>query len=282
MTALLAAMLVEEGKLRWGSTVGEFLGGEAAGAYAVVRLDQLLSNTAGIPEMPPMDVWLSFFGTGKPVTEERKRMVREVLAQKPASAPGTAFLYSNFGYVLAGRIIEVAAGKSWEDSLRERLFAPLGMERAGFGPPATAGADPPDAPWGHSPEPVDPARPGADNPPALGPAGTVHASLRDMERYVGLYLRGGIDAGGNRLVSEESLEEIYRPRMAGYGLGWGVLEENGVRYLQHAGSNTTFVCQILIAPARGFAVVVMTNRGDETARMRTGELVERLRRYFGG
>jgi CubicO group peptidase (beta-lactamase class C family) len=155
------------------------------------------------------------------------------------------------------------------------------MEDAGFGPPATPGAEPPDAPWGHAPKPVEPGALGADNPPAIGPAGTVHASLRDMERYLTLYLRSGLGIEGDRLVSADSLEEIYRPRLWGYALGWDVKEVRGVRYLQHAGSNTTFTCQILMAPSQGFAVVVMSNRGDPKARRSVDELVRYLAQHYG-
>ena len=75
-------------------------------------------------------------------------------------------------------MIERVTGEAWEDLLRERLFEPLGMTSAGFGAPATPGKV--DQPWGHLGEigelhPVEPG-PLADNPPAIGPAATVHAS----------------------------------------------------------------------------------------------------------
>jgi CubicO group peptidase (beta-lactamase class C family) len=52
MTALVAAMLVEEGKLRWASTVGEVFPELAATMDAGLRgvtLEQLLSHTSGLP-----------------------------------------------------------------------------------------------------------------------------------------------------------------------------------------------------------------------------------------
>jgi CubicO group peptidase (beta-lactamase class C family) len=155
------------------------------------------------------------------------------------------------------------------------------MEDAGFGPPASPGVEPPDAPWGHTPQPVDPAQAGADNPPALGPAGTVHASLCDMERYLGLYLRAGTDPQGRRLVSQASLEEIYRPRLAGYALGWSVTAPGGERRIEHLGSNTNFACEIIAVPSRGCAVVVMTNRGDVPARNAVAALARDLAALHG-
>ena len=84
----------------------------------------------------------------------------------------------------------------------------------------------------------------------------------EARRFFTLYQRSGLGLEGNRLVNAASLEEIYRPRLAGYALGWGVKVERGVRYLERAGSNTTFTFQILMVPSQGFAVVVMCNRDN--------------------
>ena len=102
-----------------------------------------------------------------------------------------------------------------------------------------------------------------------------------MERYLGLYLRAGTDPQGRRLVSEASLDQIYRPRLAGYALGWVVSAPGGVRRLEHAGSNTTFTCEIIVVPSRGCAVVVMTNRGDASARRSASDLARELAALHG-
>ena len=75
--------------------------------------------------------------------------------------------------------------------MQEELFGPLGMTSAGFGAPgepADARRSPGDT-AAPSRGPVEPG-PNADNPPAIGPAGTVHASLADWAKYAALHLRG--------------------------------------------------------------------------------------------
>jgi CubicO group peptidase (beta-lactamase class C family) len=57
------------------------------------------------------------------------------LARPPEAAPGARFIYSNRNYIVAAAMLEAATGRPWEDLMRERLFAPLAMEGAGFGPP---------------------------------------------------------------------------------------------------------------------------------------------------
>ncbi len=281
MTALLGGILVDRGFIRWDTTVGEAFGSgyPMNEAYRGVTLAQLLSHSAGLPASLPNSVWMGFFPYDSPAGADRARMAAESLSRPPASTPGSGFLYSNLGYVVAGRMLELAAGKSWEGLMAEELFGPLGMEGAGFGPPAKAAA----APWGHAPKPVDPAGPYADNPSALGPAGTVHASLADLERYASLYLERGLAPSGRRMVSEAALEEIMKPRLAGYALGWGVMKDAaGRRVLVHDGSNTMFYCSIAIWPDDGDAVIVLSNRGDGKAGPSANALVSYLAERFLG
>lgn len=282
MTALLCGILVDRGILRWDTTVGEVFGGEypMVEAYRGVTMAQLLSHTAGLPAGLPGPAWMRFFPYDSPAGADRARMAAESLALTPVNAPGSAFLYSNLGYVVAGRMLELTTGKSWEDLMEEELFRPLGMDGAGFGPPARLAS----APWGHSPKPVDPAGPYADNPAALGPAGTVHANLADLERYASLYLGRGLSSSGRRVISEAALEEILRPRLDGYALGWAVLEDSGGRrVIAHDGSNTTFYCSMAIWPDDGDAIIVLANRGDGKAEAAVGALVTYLaERFLGG
>jgi len=279
MTALCCGILVDRGLLRWSSTIGEILGAgfPLRDEYRGVTLELLLSHRSGLPSGLPDAEWRSFFGSTDSVARERERMAKAALARKPVSEPGSAFLYSNFNYVVAGLMLEKASGKAWEDFMREELFAPLGMTGAGFGPPASPGASEPDAPWGHSPLPVDPGSLYADNPAALGPAGTVHAALADIEAYVGLYFRKGTAPDGRRVIGERTLEEIMAPRRDGYALGWGAgLDAQGRRFLAHDGSNTMYYCSFLVFPDSGDAILILANRGDGESGRRIGELVSTL------
>ena len=63
------------------------------------------------------------------------------------SKPGETFTYSNMGFVFVGAMLERTTGKTWEELVTDRVFAPLGLASAGFGPQATLGRV--DAPLGH-------------------------------------------------------------------------------------------------------------------------------------
>jgi CubicO group peptidase (beta-lactamase class C family) len=196
--------------------------------------------------------------------KQRQELVRLVLQQKPAARPGTATAYSNYGYAIAGAMAEAACGKTWEALLRERLFGPLGMTTAGFGPPGDA--DHVTQPRGHrGKSPVEPG-PWADNPAVMGPAGTVHASLTDWAQFVAVQLAGA--RGDSLFLSADAFTRLQTP--AGddeTAAGWLVLERPWARgrVLVHAGSNRLWYAVVWMVPARDFAVLAVSNQGGEGA-----------------
>jgi CubicO group peptidase (beta-lactamase class C family) len=64
-------------------------------------------------------------GTANPVSEEA--LVKFLLEKGLDFAPGTAFNYSNIGYIVLGKVIEKISGKSYEDYVRDNILAPLGI-----------------------------------------------------------------------------------------------------------------------------------------------------------
>ena len=138
MTSLVAGMLVEEGRLRWDSAVGEVfpeLAGRMDAGLRGVTLQQLLSHTSGIPSDNEAFIKLieqSFAQDSLNLDELRLWLVREWSAQPLQSPPGTRFAYANMGYTLAGAMLERAARTTWEELVVARVFDPLGLRSAGF------------------------------------------------------------------------------------------------------------------------------------------------------
>jgi CubicO group peptidase (beta-lactamase class C family) len=260
MTATLLGMFVDEGKLSWSSTVAEVFPDLAGGLHADFRpvtLSQLLTHRAGLPETT---LFLRL-DRGLSVKGQRRKFVTEALKQAPVSRPGTEYAYTNNGYIIAGAMAEELTGRSWEDLTQERLFRPLGMATAGFGSPGSAGKV--DEPWGHHNEggEVKPNR--VDNPPLIGPAGTVHCSMADWAKFATLHLRGG--QGKGQLVKPGTFRTLHTPPPGReYAGGWFVVERSwaGGKALNHKGSNKSWFATIWLAPARDLAVLVATNQGD--------------------
>jgi CubicO group peptidase (beta-lactamase class C family) len=290
MTATLIALLVERGDLTWERPAAKLLPDDAAidAGYAEITLTDLLAHRAGVlGNSGPDPVLQRCRNLAGSVVEQRAEFTRLVFGAAPATKPRTGFAYSNGGYIVAGNLAERATGKSWEDLMRELLFAPLEMTSAGFGAPGTQGADAAiDQPRAHLADGTAvPPGPGADNPPLLGPAGTVHASLADWAKFVQLHLRG---AAGDVKVGEITLPRAAFARLhtpwtppgdakpnesqakePSYAAGWGVARRDWAAgdhtVITHNGSNTMWFCVCWLDPAGGFAVLATTNIAHDQA-----------------
>jgi CubicO group peptidase (beta-lactamase class C family) len=267
MTAVLAARLVEKGRLRWDSTLGDVLDGIPLHRQVrPVTLWQLLRHRSGLRRDIPDGLYEELRLSDKPPLRQRRELARVMLAKPPEREPESKYEYSNAGYTFAGVMLESVADQPWEEMARRELFAPLGLRSGGFGAPAK---DPEkvDQPWGHRGDGT-PVRPGpqADNVPAIGPAGTVHLGLPDLARYAQWHLR---EAGPKpAVITPASLARLHGVGQPDdyYG-GWNRAARSwaGGQALTHTGSNTMFFAVIWLAPARDFGVLAACNQGGEAA-----------------
>ena len=174
MTATLVATYIDDGLLTWDSTLKElFPDITMHPSYEEVTVAMLLSHYGGTWSslVSHSSTWQAMWEEGD-VVEQRQQMVVDVLSEEPEVQPNTTFLYSNAGYIIVGSALESLTGQSWEELMKEKIFAPLHMDSCGFG-----GQDPQAElahPWGHNENgvPLHPVDDFSDNPPALGPAGT--------------------------------------------------------------------------------------------------------------
>jgi CubicO group peptidase (beta-lactamase class C family) len=305
MTALVAAMLVEAGKLRWDSTVADIfpeLSGTTDAALKPVTLEQLLSHTSGIPSDNETHekLLLQSYAQGELNLDElRYWLVKELVQQPLKSVPGAQFAYANMGYVLAGAMLERVGGASWEELIATRVFDPLGLKTAGFGPQSSLGRL--DAPLGHKAQPdgtLKPmlAGPNGDNPLVLGPAGTAHLSILDFAAWAGW------NAGEGRrepaLVRPETLRKLHTPVIdmpprpdakpgtpsrGGYGLGWGnmMMPFTPEPFVFHGGSNELNLAYIMLQPKNDLAMVMTANVAGAAADKALIALAEDLYQRFG-
>ena len=255
MTATMLAALVEQGTLSWDSTIGgAFPQLLLPPAVKGITLLQLLTHRAGLPANTD---WSSLSHAGS-LVQQRRAAVGRLDAAKLLSAPGTAFSYSNWGYVVAGAMAEQATGKSYEELMKANVFDPLQMGSAGYGAAGTRGGL--DQPWGHTAkgEPLQ-----SDNPLVMAPAGCVHCTLQDWGKFIADQLRG--TEGMPALLKPASYARLHSaPDGGNYALGWLALDRPwaGGHAYTHTGSNTMNMAVVWMAPSRDFAVLVVCNQGD--------------------
>lgn len=277
MTATLAAMLIDEGRLRWDTTIAEVfpeLKGKMDKQYESVTVEQLLTHRGGVPGAPPAAAWQRAWEQQGTPPEQRREFIKAVLGQAPEAAPGTKTIYSNQGYAIIGAMLERITGTDYETLITEHLFKPLRMGSAGFGQPGTPGGI--DQPWGHTRKLFGTVPLQADNPPAIAPAGRVHCSLDDLARFTIFQMEG--DPSG-RLIKAETLAKLHTPpKGSSYACGWVVLKRGwaGGTALMHNGSNTMWYVVMWLAPERDFSVVAATNIAGDDAEKGCDEAVSMM------
>lgn len=269
MTALLIGILVNEGKLSWKTSLTDALPELKTSIhrhYHTVTLWELLTHRAGV--VANAEDWWTY---GEMELKKRRLLIVQENLKKTSRTKRGSYHYSNMGYLIASCMAEKVTGSSWESLMHTRIFEPLGMSSAGFGPPGTTGKN--DQPWGHS-KPKNKWQPRQfDNAEALGPAGRVHCTIADWAKFIAIQLPNGKKIGLNKKV----LDKLITP-IGTYAGGWIVTERpwgNGV-VLTHTGSNTMWYAVVWIAPNVDRAFFVATNSRDNNSHRICDQMVGKL------
>ncbi len=284
ITATMIARLVESGQMKWSDTIGErFPDPSMHEDWKSVTLQQLLTHTSGSPANFSLAVLRKKPALGPECTQERRKAVMDVIAEKPAHPPGEKYAYSNVGYTIAGTMAETATGVSWEDLVKGEVFKPLELGDAGFGPPKSPSATL-DQPRGHLRvlgRKVS-ADDDMDNTPIMGPAGAVHMTLSNLCEYATEHLRGELGAG--KLLTAETYKRLHTPKLQDYACGWVVKQPTSEiphTVYWHNGSNTMWYALVVFIPEKNMVVAVTSNDGDiEKAEEAAWEIVKVSAKQF--
>jgi len=278
-TTAALATLVDAGKLSWDDPVYQRLPG-------FVMYDPYVSH-----EMTIRDLLTHRSGMGlgegdllfwPPSTYTREEIIYKLRFMKPASSFRSHYAYDNLLYMTAGQIIPAVTGVSWDDYIRQHIFAPLGMNNSNVSNTAFKAGD--DHAFPHSRvdgklqvihfEVLDNA----------GPAGAINSCAADMAKWVQLQLNRGkfVDRDG-RLFSEQRSKEMWSPQtilpisspppplaglkanFADYALGWHLSDYHGRKLVGHTGGVAGFVSRVMLVPEENLGVVVLTNAEEDGA-----------------
>jgi D-alanyl-D-alanine carboxypeptidase len=236
LVATVVLQLVAEGRLSLQDTVERWLPGILPyGDQVTIR--QLLNHTGGVPDYEALvlpQLYESKRGRFRSWTPQE--LVALVADQPPDFPPGTAWSYSNTGYVLAGLIVEAATGRKLGQELARRIFRPLGLRDTFF--PVNAAGIPGPRSRGYSLPLGQQAGPLLDftvyNPSLAWAAGNLISDLGDLERYFRALL-------GGRLLPPRLLAAMTTPVPTGqpgfgYGLGLLVIDTPLGRLVGHDGA----------------------------------------------
>src|SRR4051812_30804118 len=121
-TSVAIAQLVEAGKVQFEDPLSRYLPDYPSKDVARVTIEQLLTHTAGTG-----DIFGPEFAAHRDELKEMKDYVSLYSSRGVMFAPGSRHEYSNYGYILLGRVIEIASGESYYDYVRKNIFVPAGM-----------------------------------------------------------------------------------------------------------------------------------------------------------
>jgi CubicO group peptidase (beta-lactamase class C family) len=247
-------------------------------SYRHVTIRQLLSHTAVLPPLSNTETDFPAAFTAVKLAHgaaaQRLALAKYYLSMPPAHPVGT-FTYSNLGYVIVAAIAEIHTGQTWERLMRERVFFPLGITHAGFGPPGDP--DKHDEPLGHYEESgklvqLNPLEPDINSPEWLGPADRINISLKDWA----LFAQDQIDGarGHGKLLNQATYRTLQTPISDKYALGWGVAlnADGSPKFLTHEGSNGYWFSQIIIFPKEDTILLTVTNFGGPAAQKSVEDL----------
>ncbi|WP_118856926.1 serine hydrolase domain-containing protein [Sphingomonas mesophila] len=263
-TAMAALLLEDDGKLDLDDPVAQWLPGISGGERITLR--QLLSHTAGIADYWPQDY--SFAAMERPA---RPGDIIDRWARKPLDyQPGTRWQYSNTGYVVAGQIIEKAAGEPLMALMQRRIFAPLGLTVRSQDDSMTAAF-----PQGYERAALGPVRPVTW--PGRGwmyATGELAMSATDLAKWnIARLTRTGLP--GDDWAEQE--QPVLRSDGASNGYGLGIYNRRlrDRRIVSHGGAAVGFLTQNAVYPDSRAAITVLTNADFSGA---SGDLLQGLER----
>ena len=230
-TAATLVSLAEAGRVDLAAPIGARLG-ELPDSLRRITAHQLLSHTAGLIMMPAP-------ATGADPATALADAAARVPARAAFTAPGEIFSYSNLGYQLAGRLIEVAGERPYAEQVRRTLLMPLGLTATSF-----------------------------DSTVGLGalPFAGLSSNVLDLSRFAIAFMNAG-RPDGSRALTSPMVARLTAPAArfqsgpGDYGYGLRLYRHRGVDVVEHGGVDPAGYRSLLyMVPSRRVAVIVLANR----------------------
>jgi CubicO group peptidase (beta-lactamase class C family) len=250
-TAAAILLLAEDGRLKLDDSIRHWLPSLPA-TTDKVTLRHLLSHTGGLIDyedlIPPEQ-------TAQLGDQDVLRMLSA--APKRYFAPGSAYRYSNSGYVLLGLVVEKASGMRLQDFLRQRVFAPLHMDHTLLY--VHDATQVPNRAYGYSWTKGRWLRTDQSLTSATRGDGGIYSSIDDLAKWdAALYDDRLLDDASRRLAFSPHVKVTGEPYEAAYGYGWRITGDT----LWHSGESIGFRNVIVRWPKQHLTVILLSNRNE--------------------
>ncbi|MEZ5308372.1 MAG: serine hydrolase domain-containing protein [Pyrinomonadaceae bacterium] len=249
MTAAAILLLVERGKIDLDKEIQEYVPYFPKKEFPVT-VRQVLGHLGGISHYKDYNV------EGKIREQKTTREAIEIFADFPLVAePGTKNNYSSYGYNLLGAVIEGASGMSYGEFMTENVFRPLGMNSTRLDNPEELIRFRVN---GYRLEKGKIVNSEYVNISSRFAAGGIRSTVGDMLRF-------GTGVYEGKLLSKQSLSEVYEPMymkdgtVSYYGAGWRNYPSNGRFLISHSGGQPETATYLFVFPSRKLSIAVAAN-----------------------
>ena len=268
LTAVAALQLVQAGTLRLDAPIGTYLTDYPnADVASKVTPHHLLTHTGGTG-----DIFGPQFAANRTQLRTTADYLRLYGTRGLQFTPGAQHVYSNYGFMLLGALIERVSGKSYYEHVATRVLAPAGMTATGSAPEDSLVPR----------RSVGYMRPGGgelvSNAPTLPyrgtPAGGGYSTVRDLARFASAVRE-------RRLLDSAHTALLLSGKVAvapGFQYAYGFIDRvvAGRRFVGHGGGAPGMNGDLAFEPGGGYVVVVLSNLDPPAAQQISGFILGRL------
>lgn len=236
-----------------------------------VRVWNLLSHSGGLQRESPGSDWDALVS---PDAESIANATRDTPLVLP---PQSRLAYSNYGYAVAGQLVQQVSGVPYSKYLSDNVLRPLGLTatdvldgretRPGLAVPY--GRRTPDGPRA-----IEQQMPRTD---AFDSVGALVSSVSDLAKWASFQFRDS-DANAGPVLTGASLRDMHRPHFLlpdwsqGWGLGWRLTRNDAGARIDHGGSLPGYKSSLLLDSSSRVGVILLMNADDGPRELSTGIL----------
>src|SRR5262245_24954036 len=276
-TATAVMQLVEQGKLDLDRDINDYLDFAIPKTYPEpVTLRQLLTHTGGFEEILK-NLFVAHESDIKPL---RMYLVNEMPAR--IFPPGKIPSYSNYGFTLAGYIVERVSGEKFEHYIENHILKPLKMDHSTFDQPLPAQLAPQMSKGYLSAS----QKPRDFEWVQVSPAGALSTTAADMTRFMLAFLQDGA-VDGVSILKPETVQQMetrqfdFHPMLPGLGITFMDYLMDPVRIIGHGGDTVYFHSDMILIPEAHFGYFLSYNSLGKDVGGGRGEVFRTLvNRYF--
>jgi CubicO group peptidase (beta-lactamase class C family) len=276
MTCAILGTLASEGKLDLDKPVRNYLPelkfkNEYTNNHVTLR--DMMCHRTGLPrhDMSWYASWAS-----------RNEFLKRIEHLEPTYELREKWQYNNFMFLAQGVVIEKITGKSWEQNMKERILNPIGMSTTNFSTKDMEKSDDKSLAYATNAQGVIKHIP-YRNIDAMGPAGSVNSSAKDMAKWLITWINGGKYEGKDIFPASyrndamtiqmaigggQPSPEFPDLHISGYGLGWGISSYRGHYRVEHGGGIDGFISSTGFFPTDSIGIYVVSNQGQPVAVIR--------------